>query len=222
MAYDYTLSGRGASVDARDIEDFKKIPLRKLKKILASDCSTGFQKSMEYSLRKAGKLSKIKKEAPKKEFQKIEMSLNEAMTFLNKIYLLNKNVKKKGYTEEILEECFYCGSTVEEADARGWDCPCHDWRSCRFSTTTVDYAIRDEEYAKKTAYIKTLIAGIRQNNLPIKFWKNKDTSGKPVVYFQYEGKQVSFHDPKNQISIPHHSWGWSKTPNKTLPFWHVA
>lgn len=146
MGYTYTLSGRGASVDTREVEDFKKKPLRKLKKILGSECSYGFQKSMGYSLRKAGKFPQMKKEAPKKEFQKIEMSLEEALKLINKIFILNKK--------------------------------------------------RDEEYSKKTKYIKTLIAGISQNNLPVYFWKNGG-----VVYFQYAvtvGNKYLFTIPKNK------------------------
>lgn len=76
---------------------------------------------------------------------------SDILALLNKIFLINKNVKKNAYThDEYINE-------YGEDDIR----------------TTVDYDLRDIEYSRKTACIKTAIGLIKYNNLPIDYWKNE-------------------------------------------------
>jgi hypothetical protein len=73
--------------------------------------------------------------------------------------------------------------------------------------------LRDREYSRKTALIKTAISLIQYNNLPIDYWKKEW-----IVYFEYQGKQLSFHDPKEKIICKFKDKNWSWIINKKIPF----
>lgn len=123
--------------------------------------------------------------------KEVKGDLKDVLNLLNKCFLINKNVKKNAYTHiEYINDYWY-------EDTR----------------TDVDYDLRDREYSRKTALIKTAIGLIRYNNLPIDFWKKEW-----IVYFEHNGKQVSFHDPKEQIICKFKNKNWSWIINKKIPF----
>lgn len=128
-----------------------------------------------------------------------EKALHQALNLLNTAFTLNKNVKKKAYE---YETCFFCG---------GDGCGCCGGDGVRCN---VDYDLRGSEYREKTKIIKKVINLIKNNNLPIKYGKNDG-----VVYFEYLGSQVSFHDPKNEIKNCKRFKGiWTGVRNKKIPF----
>lgn len=130
---------------------------------------------------------------------KEKASLNKALKLLNTCYTINKNVKQKAYD---YKECEHCD---------GDGCGCCDYRR---GHTSVKYNLRDYEYSQKTKLIIKVINLIKDNLLPIKYGKNDG-----IVYFEYLGNQVSFHDPKNQITNCKKFDGvWTGTPNKIIPF----
>jgi len=77
----------------------------------------------------------------------------------------------------------------------------------------VDYKLRNKEYSKKTGILKQIIKNIKENQLPIKYGK-KDG----VIYFMFNNKQVSFHDPANQIQCKLYRGKWSEIKNMKPPF----
>lgn len=153
---------------------------------------------------------KIKKElVQKKEFVPIctdpKKALKQALNLLNVCFTINKNVKKKAYHTEY-GACYHCGKD---------SCTCGEYS---YSYTTVDYNLRDNEYNQKTKIIKKVINLIKNNLLPIKYGKNDG-----IIYFEYLGNQVSFHDPKNQIkNIKKFNGVWTGVPNKKIPFTFLA
>jgi hypothetical protein len=61
----------------------------------------------------------------------------------------------------------------------------------------VGWGLAAELYDNKTLFINKAICLIREHQLPIKYgYKNDDGR---VIYFEYLGHQVSFHDPRNQV-----------------------
>lgn len=117
------------------------------------------------------------------------MTLHHALTLLNACFSVNKNVKKWAYKREF----------EDDRDFEGW--------------VHVDYTLRDKMYNQKTALIIAVIRGIRENRLPIKYGKNKG-----IVYFEYLGRQVSFHDPGNIIHCKPYAGVWCGRRNKRIPF----
>ena len=79
--------------------------------------------------------------------------------------------------------------------------------------TLVDYEFRDKMYFIKEECVKGSIALIRQFNLPIKYGKNDG-----VVYFEYCGIQVSFHDPFDEVSCKRFAGIWNQRINTRSPF----
>ena len=183
-------------------EFFKKMSKRDRKKILKiGNFSDAFYMQYFYKYEK-------KPEKPKKVY----MTYKEAKKLLNKIFLLNKNVKRKAYNTVVYDNCYFCGRTEKEIVENNldWLCPNHDWRECCFVYTHVDYNLKNKEYNKKSMYLKTLINGILQNKIDeIKVWKKEG-----IIYFSLEGRQFSFHDPENEIKAPYKKWKWSKNKNK--------
>lgn len=132
------------------------------------------------------------------------LTLNEALNKLNICFTINKNVKIKAYHIKYYDHCAQCGAETEEENL-----------NCDhiFSWTTVNYKLRNSMYYDKTSLIITVINSIRKNKLPIKYGKNDG-----IVYFEYLGKQVSFHDPKNLIRCKKFNGEWNQVKNKKIPF----
>lgn len=142
------------------------------------------------------------KEEQKKEVSKT--SLAECLYLINKTFLINKNVKKNAY--EVDEYPCDCNGFCDKCEGLWY-----------YTYTTVDYDLRNSEYSKKTAYLKTIISMIKANRLPIKYGCNDD-----VLYFEYLWKQVSFHTLW-KIKCKKFDWVWSEIPNKKQPFyWKVV
>jgi len=129
--------------------------------------------------------------------------LIETLHILNKIFTLNKNVKKKAYEFILCDECGGYGC---------WSC---DYNS---GYTEVDYDLRDSEYARKTALIKQAINNIYRHRLPIKYGYRYNRYGERVIYFQYNDLQVSFHDPRRQIFCKRFRGDWISRKNTRIPF----
>lgn len=132
------------------------------------------------------------------------ISLKKVLYTLNSCFTLNKNVKKNAY------------NTHKE------ECECHwfEWYHCHkcygtgeYEHTDVDYDLRNEEYKNKTKAIQRCINAIRVNKHPIKYWTKNW-----IVYFEYLGKQVSFHDPDGKIECKPFRWERSGLRNKKIPF----
>lgn len=131
-----------------------------------------------------------KKEKVREEKKEGEkMTLRHALVLLNACFSVNKNVKKWAYKREY----------EDDRDFEGW--------------VHVDYTLRDKMYNQKTALIIAIIRGIRENRLPIKYGKNKG-----IIYFEYLGRQVSFHDPQNIIHCKPYAGVWCGRRNKKIPF----
>jgi hypothetical protein len=140
---------------------------------------------------------KIKKEKTRNIKSSLD-DLNKILYHLNICFTINKNVKKKAYEHN---ECSYCD---------GAGCSYCDYDGVY---TEVDYAMRDNMYKNKTALIIFCISEIQKRRLPIKYGKNDG-----IVYFEYCSKQVSFHDPKNQINCKPFKGVWNEIPNIKIPF----
>jgi hypothetical protein len=160
--------------------------------------------AIQESIEKRILKKKKEKELKKPRFVPIctnpKTALKQALRLLNAAFTLNKNVKKSAYDTQTCCEhgCDYCGYSG--------------------SHTSVDYNLRDSEYAEKSKIIKKVINLIKNNLLPIKYGKNDG-----IVYFEYLGKQVSFHDPKNQIkNCKKFNGAWTGVPNKKIPFTFVS
>jgi hypothetical protein len=163
------------------------------------------KKNKKYNIYK----KEVLKEKKLKELQKTnylpikgdaKKALRQALNLLNVAFTLNKNVKKKAYHTEY-GACYHCDHD---------SCICGEYA---YAHTTVNYTLRDSEYAEKTKIIKKVINLIKNNLLPIKYGKNDG-----IVYFEYLGSQVSFHDPKNQINCKKFNGTWTGVPNKKIPF----
>lgn len=192
--------------DLSESYNWIKLPLRQRKKF--SQCYT--EKAYDEIRRQIEENRPIPKKNTKKKNKKnkikTEATLAEVLKLLNKILTLNKNVKKNAYTYTPTP-CWYCGWCWNH---KNWSCV-ECWGESFF--VDVDYDLRDSEYHNKTKYIKTAIQLISENRLPIKYWKNNW-----VIYFEYCGSQVSFHDPKDKIQCKPFNWEWSWKRNKELPF----
>jgi len=145
------------------------------------------------------------KELKEKEFVPIKTdpkkALKQALNLLNTGFTLNKNVKKNAYHIEY-GKCYHCDNDY---------CTCGEYS---YEYTTVNYELRDKEYKEKTKIIKKVINLIKNNLLPIKYGKNEG-----IIYFEYCGRQVSFHDPKNQIkNVKKFNGCWTGVKNKKIPF----
>ena len=194
--YKYTCVNTDPSVL---IKDLKKTPIRRRKKIIQTHCSNAMRSRIYSSCWSF--IPPIKEQ---------EASLKDVLHLLNKTFLINKNVKIKAYSVEITNLCCRCW---QHKNKNLISCPDSNYESCRFENTIVDYDLRDKEYSRKTACIKTAIGLIKYNNLPIQYWKNKW-----IVYFEYRGRQVSFHDPKGQIICPYAPKNWCGIKNLKIPF----
>jgi hypothetical protein len=84
MAYRYTCDN---SCSADLAQEFKKIPLRRRKKILEKDCSSAMEHRIKNILSPFTPLVK-----------EIKADLKDVLNLLNKCFLINKNVKKNAYT----------------------------------------------------------------------------------------------------------------------------
>lgn len=159
---------------------------------------------------RASLVVKEKEQLKKYKRNKIKTSSNvdEVLKLLNKTFTLNKNVKKKAY-QHIDCSCYECWWSWYTY----WYTCCECTGSWLGVYTEVNYTLRDREYSRKTKYIKTAISLIQDNRLPIKYGK-KDW----VVFFEYRGSQVSFHDPKRQINCKPFDWEWTWIKNKRIPF----
>lgn len=175
-------------------------------------------KTIPYSKTFSIKEKELKKQNSIKIKTEPKKALTQALKLLNTAFTLNKNVKKKAYKEEKLDYCGRCDSSYEEAQKAHFSCPESDWADCYFASTIVDYTLRDSEYSQKTKIIKKVINLIKNNLLPIKYGKNEN-----IVYFEYCGRQISFHDPKNQINnVKKFNGVWNGIPNKKIPFDWIA
>ena len=216
--YKYTCVNTDPSVL---IKDLKKTPIRRRKKIIKTHCSNAMR-SRIYSACSSF-IPSIKEQQANAMRSRIysacsfippikeqKASLKDVLQLINKIFLINKNVKLNAYSVEITNLCCRCW---QHKNKNLISCPESDHDSCRFENTIVDYDLRDKEYSRKTACIKTAIGLIKYNNLPIQYWKNKW-----IVYFEYRGRQVSFHDPKEQIICPYAPKNWCGIKNKKIPF----
>lgn len=139
-------------------------------------------------------------------------NLKDTLKLINTAFTLNKNVKKNAYSEETFDCCGRCGME-EDPKFPCRPCPEHDWKDCYFSTTIVDYNLRNSEYRQKTKLLITIINNIKKYNLPIKYGKNRD-----VIYFEYSGIQCSFHDSKNVVHCKPFPGRWTKKRNFKIPY----
>lgn len=149
------------------------------------------------------RLQSVKYEEPLlEEGNKKKMTLNECLRLLNHAFTINKNVKKNAYSSSI-QTCTKCDHWCDRCD---WD-----WF---YVHTEVDYDLRDRMYDQKYWLIRLCIEGIKNNRLPIKYGKNDW-----IIYFQYLGEQVSFHDPKDHFpNIKKFNGSRTWVPNKKIPF----
>lgn len=198
------------------IKGFSVFPRRKLRNFYCIFTEKAIIKLANYEDKENKFKNKIKRREiiefrKKKKFEyktERKASLEDCLTLLNKIFTLNKNVKKNAYTHHKTwcHCCWWNGNFYWE---RCWEC----CGTGSWTYTEVDYYLRDKEYSKKTKYIKTAIQMISQNRLPIKYGKNDG-----IVYFEYLGKQVSFHDPKNFIKCKPFNGKWTWKINQKIPF----
>lgn len=158
------------------------------------------KKKKELELFKKPKFLKIQTN-PKLAIQtNPKLALKQALNLLNTGFTINKNVKKNAYMHDTCSICH--GEGCGSCDGTG------------IGYTSVDYDLRNKEYKEKTKIIKKVINLIKNNLLPIKYGKNDD-----IVYFEYLGRQVSFHDPKGQIkNVKKFNGAWTGVPNKKIPF----
>jgi len=189
-------------IDSMSFEQYKYF-LKKNKKYSKKN-KQGWT-NFDFLILKNKKLKELEKIKVQNNFEKIktepQKALKQALNLLNVCFTINKNVKKKAYHTEY-GACYHCGYDT---------CVCGEYA---YDYTTVDYDLRDKEYFEKTKIIKKVINLIKNNLLPIKYGKNDG-----IVYFEYLGSQVSFHDPKNQIkNCKKFNGSWTGVPNKKIPF----
>lgn len=191
-------------MDKKIAKLFLSLPLRQQKKY-GNRCFT--ENSAYYFLR-TKKDREQEKEKWRKEKKGVKGNLNDCLQLLNNIFTLNKNVKKNAYELETSDYCFQCGRHKDEDDG---NCSESDYYSCRYENTTVDYGLRDSEYSIKKMLIITAIRMISENRLPIKFGCNEG-----IVYFEYCGKQISFHC--EEVRCKKFDGVWNEIPNRKIPF----
>ena len=137
------------------------------------------------------------------EIKKYKKSiLIKCLKQLNNCFTINKNVKQKAYS------------------TKTYICECNNDITCNYcygtgvyDHTEVDYDLRNGMYKLKSLIIKECIILIKEYRLPIKYGKNEG-----IIYFEYLGHQVSFHDPKNKINCKKFNGVWNEIINKKIPF----
>lgn len=95
----------------------------------------------------------------------------------------------------------------------------HKWRdyiNANWYIEDVSYEVkqRDKMYYLKTKYLIKAIEKIKRYKLPIKYWTNKW-----ITYFEYWGKQVSYHTFSNMDNVwwKKYKWDWTGIINETFP-----
>ncbi len=77
-------------------------------------------------------------------------------------------------------------------------------------------------YSQKNEQIKEIIALIKDHQLPIKYGWGTDGQGGKVIYFEYLGKQISFHDPEWLIECKRFKGKWDGRRHRSSPISHLV